>query len=101
MTSDDGAYEMTVRSIREDGSWSVQYVLGGADPAGIGSPFLRAKPTTDGYFLSAKRPLWIVLLVGADEVGGVFGQRLLILCCGAAVVALTGCIATAAGVPRA
>ena len=80
VTSDDGAYELTVEALRQDGSWSVDYVLDDADPAGIGAPFARAKPTDEGYFLSTKRPLWIVLLFAADAVDGIIGQRLL-LCC--------------------
>ena len=99
VTSDDGAYELAVQSLRHDGSWSVDYVLDAADPTGIGSPFHNAVHTDDGYFPYVRRPLWIVTLAGADAVAGIGGQRFLLLVCAAIAIGLTGRIARAARVP--
>lgn len=100
VTVDDGFYQQPVTSLRTEGEWSFDYVLAEVDDEGAAAQW-SVGSWENGFFTNVRRPLWLLGLTGADLLGGIPAQRLLVLASGAAAVLAAAALARSLGSRRA
>lgn len=89
-TSDEGAAILQARLLDQTGDWYYRYPLASIDPEDAARPFVRADQGEKGVAPYAKHPLYPLLLVAADRVGGSTAMGLLSV---AGTLGAAGCAA--------